>query len=942
MNILQTLQQLRDDIKSWVTTNLSALNAKIDEKTIPIDGELDSNSTNPVQNKAIATEIADINNRVGNTPVATQISNAIAQQPHFSGDYNDLTNAPNITEDDSGSMTIADESGNIIFKVDASGIHTTALNLNGEAAATEKYVDDAIAEIPKTDLSNYYNKEETDTVINTAKEELSESIVSEQQEFHVVDEAGNIITSIDSNGIATTTIAAQSITVNGESIATESYVDEAIANIEFPTTDLSGKADVEHKHVLQDITDFPTNLATIDDVNNAIADFIEADPVALEALQELSQAIENHEDAYGALLETVGSKATKTDLENLKTEISESIVSETEEFHIVDEAGNIVASIDANGVTTTTVTAQDVVIEGTSIKDTLTEITTDTANQVIVALADAQKYTDDVFATIEIPTVPTKISAFENDKGYLTEHQSIKTINGESLIGEGNITTAAITDAEELPTENINTQSFYRTPTGKVIKAEIAVAGNLMPELGEVEVVDVLPSVGKSAIDLTSETYCVYYLTSENAVYGYIPALLSAELGVPEGWYKPEELGMTAYIVDSVEEAVTEDLYVVVTRQPQLFHYFKDNFERIAVESYLENYKAIKEIDDFNNSALDTHSLYRSQGKVTKVEAVINQEILPADIIDIVDTLPETGEPFTDGNGDLHFTYQRSDNLIYGYVDETLRIEFAMASTGWVSLDVCLVILNALNNSGVTFGGNISSIEQATDSTKIYALVTREARKPTLHYYREVENGFAKGEIGAGYSETIVTKTAHEEEIIPETTVNFIKDMPTDSCGSWNPDKEILKPDCIYTITFDGQTYERPSKIEVTSDVQFRYSGNLAIIGNGLDTGEPFCIIAFSMHGSTEVITLVGASEGNHTIAIKETSYIETTEEVIHKIDPKYYDAGSTGSNCEHEWVVEEALSALLSTEPYTTKLFKSCKKCGTTLIERIELTEGE
>lgn len=39
----------------------------------------------------------------------------------------------------------------------------------------------------------------------------------------------------------------------------------------------------------------------------------------------------------------------------------------------------------------------------------------------------------------EIPTVPTSNSAFTNDMGYLTEHQHIKTINGESLIGDGNI-----------------------------------------------------------------------------------------------------------------------------------------------------------------------------------------------------------------------------------------------------------------------------------------------------------------------------------------------------------------------------------------------------------------------------------------------------------------------------------------------------------------------
>ena len=39
----------------------------------------------------------------------------------------------------------------------------------------------------------------------------------------------------------------------------------------------------------------------------------------------------------------------------------------------------------------------------------------------------------------EIPTVPTKVSAFTNDAGYLTEHQTLKTINGESIIGSGDI-----------------------------------------------------------------------------------------------------------------------------------------------------------------------------------------------------------------------------------------------------------------------------------------------------------------------------------------------------------------------------------------------------------------------------------------------------------------------------------------------------------------------
>ena len=46
----------------------------------------------------------------------------------------------------------------------------------------------------------------------------------------------------------------------------------------------------------------------------------------------------------------------------------------------------------------------------------------------------------------EIPTVPTSNTAFTNDAGYLTEHQHLKTINGESLIGDGNIVISGDTD----------------------------------------------------------------------------------------------------------------------------------------------------------------------------------------------------------------------------------------------------------------------------------------------------------------------------------------------------------------------------------------------------------------------------------------------------------------------------------------------------------------
>lgn len=39
----------------------------------------------------------------------------------------------------------------------------------------------------------------------------------------------------------------------------------------------------------------------------------------------------------------------------------------------------------------------------------------------------------------EIPVVPTNVSSFINDAGYLTEHTPLKTINGQVISGSGNI-----------------------------------------------------------------------------------------------------------------------------------------------------------------------------------------------------------------------------------------------------------------------------------------------------------------------------------------------------------------------------------------------------------------------------------------------------------------------------------------------------------------------
>lgn len=59
--------------------------------------------------------------------------------------------------------------------------------------------------------------------------------------------------------------------------------------------------------------------------------------------------------------------------------------------------------------------------------------------------------------------IPTKVSQLTNDAGYLTEHQALKTINGESLVGTGDITIdlSLYIVVSSLPTSDINSNKIY-------------------------------------------------------------------------------------------------------------------------------------------------------------------------------------------------------------------------------------------------------------------------------------------------------------------------------------------------------------------------------------------------------------------------------------------------------------------------------------------------
>lgn len=378
MNILETLVQLRDDLKTWVTNNLNALNKKIDEKTIPIDSELSATSTNPVQNKAINAEISSLNNLIGDTSVATQISIAIANQDLFSGDYNDLQNAPNISDDDSSNLKVSDEDGNIIVQIDSDGLKTTKItannvNINGtnileDTSGKVELVDENGNVIVKVDndgihtteikadgikiketLSNHIDNNNIHVTIEektlwNSKSDFSgdyndlknapDIAEDDTSDLTIADEVGNIIFKVDAAGAHTTTLDAQNITINNENI--DNVMDKKITAL----------------------------------VNSA--------PETLDTLGELAKAMGEHEDAYDALLETVGQKATREEVKDLEKALNNGAESEAEEYCIADKNDNMIFKVDKEGVETTAVKTKALTVDGknlaTHIKDAIDDI----------------------------------------------------------------------------------------------------------------------------------------------------------------------------------------------------------------------------------------------------------------------------------------------------------------------------------------------------------------------------------------------------------------------------------------------------------------------------------------------------------------------------------------------------------------------------------------
>ena len=184
MNILEVLVRLRDDLKLWVTNNLMALKEEVDSKStfsgsyedltdVPdfekmiedaadsLDSDMASHKNNADihvtkaekdgwNDHAIdsASHVTDVDKASWNTHVGENGIHVTAEdklrwnnKSEFSGNYNDLEDAPSISDDGEGDLKFVDEAGNIILQVDDEGLHTTNIELLDSIDAASANID---------------------------------------------------------------------------------------------------------------------------------------------------------------------------------------------------------------------------------------------------------------------------------------------------------------------------------------------------------------------------------------------------------------------------------------------------------------------------------------------------------------------------------------------------------------------------------------------------------------------------------------------------------------------------------------------------------------------------------------------------------------------------------------------------------------------------------
>ena len=326
----------------------------------------------------------------------------------FSGAYADLLDAPNIVENESGNLTVNDESGNTILKVDANGLETTVVTAKNIIADN---VDIGVKLDEHNESIKSLNSHTTNTTIHITSNERTlwnnksdfsgdykdltnapDITEDETGELSYADGSGNVIAKINSDGFETTQVIANTILVNGADVG--SHISNSNIHITADErTKWNAKATTTYvdEKVADLVDSSPETLNTLNELAAALGDdpnfaTTVAGQIGLKADQaSLDTHINNKSNPHNVTKSQVGlgnvnntsdadkpvSTAQREALNSLKDELSESIVSESKEWTIVDNSGNIIAKVDSSGLETIAVTVESAVVNGRDVEDEL-------------------------------------------------------------------------------------------------------------------------------------------------------------------------------------------------------------------------------------------------------------------------------------------------------------------------------------------------------------------------------------------------------------------------------------------------------------------------------------------------------------------------------------------------------------------------------------------
>ena len=179
------------------------------------------------------------------------------------------------------------------------------------------------------------------------------------------------------------------------------YTDQQISGI--PTPDVSGQIgqhnaeEAAHPYIRDLIAGLTARL-------NALAD---SDDTTLDQLSEIVAYIKSNKSLIDAIT--------------------------TSKVSVSDIINNLTTSAAAKPLSAAQGVVLKTMIEAITVPTALSQLTSDTAHRTVTdaekAAWDAKSEFSGAYADLTgkptIPTVPAKLSAFENDKGYLTQHQDI-------------------------------------------------------------------------------------------------------------------------------------------------------------------------------------------------------------------------------------------------------------------------------------------------------------------------------------------------------------------------------------------------------------------------------------------------------------------------------------------------------------------------------------